>query len=376
MSHRIYFDHASSTQIHPEVLDAYVEVLKTYFANSASLYDEGRKVTELLSKSRASIAKLLGVQTNEIIYTSGASESNSSAIKGVCLANKEKKHIITTCVEHSSVMAVCEQMHRIFDYDITYLPVNYNGVVELEEVKKALREDTAIVSIMAVNNEVGAINPIEEIGEYIKKNSHAYFHVDMTQSIGKIDINLKNIDLASFSAHKIHGLKGSGILIKKAHVPYEPLIAGGEQEMGLRGGTTNAPTHMMLAKTLRLALENRQSNNDACRILQEYTVNKLLEIPGIEINHPKNNIPQLVNFSYEKIPSEVMQNALNAKGFMVSARSTCESATLNTSYVLKAMGYSDLRSSSYIRMSFSKENTKEEIDAFIAAIKETIEHYG
>lgn len=373
---RVYFDYSSTTNIHPEVYKTYVELLKTYYVNSESLYDEGSIVYKNVEKARSAIASLFNVRSNEIIFTSGSSEANSSAIKGVCFATPTKKHIITSQVEHSSILNACKQMERVFGYRVTYLPVNEQGVVSAKDLEEALDEDTAIVSIMHVNNESGAINPIDEIKEIVKKKSHAYFHVDMTQSIGKVPCNFENIDLASMSAHKIEGLKGSGVLVKKIHVPFEPLINGGEQESGLRGGTNNACTNMVFAKTLRIALENEEKYHDYITELHDLLYDELSKIPGIEMNSKRDNTCALVNFSYEEIPSEVMQNALNRYGFMISARSTCESKSTNPSYVLKAMGYSDKRASSCIRVSLSYHNTKEEVLSFVQAIKEIISHYG
>lgn len=376
MLNRVYFDNASTTNIHPEVLKSYESLLEKYYVNSESLYNEGVEIYRMMEKARRAIAGLLDVNASDILFTSGSSESNSSAIKGVCFAQKEKKHIITTNVEHSSIMNACKQMEEVFGYEVTYLPVNHEGIVTLQQVKDALREDTAIVSIMCVNNEVGSINPIEEISEYVKKHSHAYMHVDLTQSIGKVDINLKNIDLASISAHKLEGLKGSGILVKKAHVPYVPLINGGEQEFGIRGGTSNACVNMVFAKTLRLALENGKKYHDLIQSMHDRLIIGLTSIDGVEINSPKDAVSSTINFSYEKIPSEVMQNALNEKGFMVSARSTCDSKSDHSSYVLKAMGFSETRASSCIRVSLSYHNTLEEVDRFLNALKEVIQQYG
>lgn len=373
---RIYLDSSSTTNIHPAIQETYISLLKQYYANSESLYDEGSEVNRMMEKARAAIAGLLEIKSQEVIFTGSSSESNSLAIKGVALANPTKKHIITTTIEHSSILNACEQLKRLFQYDITYLPVNEKGVVSLEDVKKALREDTILVSIMHVNNEVGSINPIEEIADYVKKHSHAYFHSDLTQSIGKIPVNLKNIDLASISAHKIEGLKGSAILVKKSYVPLEPIINGGEQENGLRGGTSNALVNMVFAKTLRLALENQKEHYTYTKQLQEYLLQELHQLPGVVINSPVDAIPQVINFSYEPIPSEVMQNALNERGFLVSARSTCDSKSINPSHVLKAMGFSDKRASSCIRVSLSYHNTKEELQSFVNALKEIMAHYG
>lgn len=376
MRNRVYFDNASTTNIHPEVLETYTSLLKKYYVNSESIYNEGIEVSQMLEKARRAIAGLLGVSSQDILFTSGSSESNTSAIKGVCAAQLNKKHIITTNVEHSSIMNCCKQMEKLFGYRVTYLPVNHEGKVSLQQVKDALDEDTAIVSIMYVNNESGSINPITEISEYVKKHSHAYMHVDLTQSIGKVPLDLSNVDLASISAHKLEGLKGSGILVKKSFVPFIPLINGGEQEYGLRGGTSNAPADMVFAKTLRLALENGQKYHSLIQEMHDCLISGLKQIEGVEINSPEDAITSTINFSYENIPSEVMQNALNECGFMVSARSTCDSKSMNPSYVLEAMGFSPKRASSCIRISLSYHNTIEEVNAFLEALKGVIKTYG
>lgn len=373
---RVDFDSASTTNVQAQVLKTYIDLLQKEYANSESLYDEGVAMHLKLEKARAAIASLLQVQAQEIIFTSGASESNSAAIKGVCFAQRDKKHILTTSIEHSSVRHAVAQMAEIFNYEVTYLSVNEKGVISLEEMKKSLREDTAIVSIMAVNNEVGSIQPIQEVGEYVKKHSHAYFHVDLTQAIGKVELDMKYIDLASMSAHKMNGLKGSGILVKKKHVPFVPLINGGEQEFGLRGGTANALVDLVLAKTLRLYLEEQKKKRPHIQALKERMVSGLRKLEGVWINSPSEGIANIVNFSYPKIPSEVMQNALNKKGFMVSAKSTCDSKSSEPSEVLMAMGLERDRSLSSIRVSFHGENTLEEVDSFLKAYREVIQQYG
>ena len=376
MQRRVYFDGASTTAVHPDVLQTYKSLLDKYYVNSESLYDEGSEISRMMEKARSAIAGLLGVNSEDIIFTSGSSEANSSAIKGVCFAQPGKKHIVTTNVEHSSILNACLQMEQVFGYRVTYLPVDASGKVSLQQVKDAVSDDTAIVSIMAVNNEVGSINPIDEIANYVKKHTHAYMHIDMTQAIGKVDVDFKNIDLASISAHKLEGLKGSGILVKKVHVPFVPLINGGEQEYGIRGGTSNACVNMVFAKTLRFALENGKKYHDYITFLQQALLKGLSTIPGVLMNQPSDAVNSVINFSYEKIPSEVMQNALNKKGFMVSARSTCASKSDDPSYVLSAMGYSSKRASSCIRISLTYHNTEEEIASFIDSLKEIISQYG
>jgi len=373
---RIYFDNSSTTRIHPEVLKSYEQLLEKYYVNSESLYDEGSEISQMMERARGAIAGLLGVHATDILFTSGSSESNSAAVKGCAFAQQNKKHIITTNVEHSSILNACAQLEQYFGYRITYLPVDGTGRINVEDLKKALDEDTAVVSIMYVNNESGSVNPISEIAEVVKKQSHAYLHVDLTQAVGKVPLDLTNVDMASISAHKLEGLKGSGILMKKTYVPFIPLINGGEQEYGLRGGTANACADMVFAKTLRLAIENGKKYHLYIKDLRDRLVKGLLAIDGVEINSPEDAVVSTVNWSYEKIPSEVMQNALNAKGFMVSARSTCASKSDDPSYVLTAMGYSSRRASSCIRISLSYYNTEEEIDLFLTSLKEIIEHYG
>ena len=373
---RVYFDSASTSRIHPEVLKSYQSLLEKYYVNSESLYDEGIEIFRMMEKARRAIAGLLGVNSEDILFTSGSSESNTAAIKGVCFAQPGKKHIVTSCVEHSSILNCCKQMERVFGYKVTYLPVNSDGCVSLDDVKKAVTDETAIVSLMWVNNESGSINPIPEIAEYVKKHTKAYMHTDLTQAIGKVETDLSYVDLASISAHKLEGLKGSGILVKRVHVPFEPLINGGEQEYGLRGGTSNAVVNMVFAKTLRLALENGRKYHDHIAEMRRELINGLLSIEGVEINSPLNGVVSTVNFSYEGIPSEVMQNALNRAGFMVSARSTCASHSDDPSYVLLAMGYSSRRASCCIRVSLTYYNTIDEVHAFVEACREMIRNYG
>ncbi len=215
---KIYFDTASTTPIHPEILGGYCRLLETEFYNSDALYDGATKLAKMMEKSRESIADLLDVYPEEIIFTSGATEANNLAIKGIAFQYPEKKHLITTQIEHSSVLNVFKRLENDFGYDVTYLPVNSDGVVSLEDLQNAIRKDTLLISIMMVNNEVGSIQPVLEMKQWIKMNTQAFFHVDAVQALGKIPVDCKDIDLISFSAHNIEGLKGSGILVKKKHV--------------------------------------------------------------------------------------------------------------------------------------------------------------
>lgn len=372
MSKKVYFDNVSTTSLNDEVRKTYEELLNTYYCNSDALYDDGVAVFDMQEKARHNIANMLNVDKEEIIFTSGASEANNLAIKGLCFKNPNKKHIITSIYEHSSIYNAIKQLESEFGYDVTYLKPNKDGVIDPEDVKKSLNDNTILVSIMLVNNEIGSINDINTIKEIVKKHSGTYFHSDITQGLAKVDIDLKDIDMASFSAHKIHGLKGSGVLVKKKHVELLPLISGGQQEFNIRGGTSNSLTNIVLAKTLRIALENKDELHKHVVELHNYFIEKLREIPEVKINSPKENLESLFNIS-TPIKSEVLLNALNNKGIMVSSKSTCSSKKKGTNRTLSSLNIDEDYA---IRVSFDKDNTKEEVDYFINVLKEAIIQYA
>ena len=372
MPNKIYFDNVSTTSLNDEVRKTYEELLNKYYCNSDALYDDGVAIYEMQEKSRENIAKLLGVEKDEVVFTSGASEANNLAIKGLCFNNPNKKHIITTIYEHSSAYNAIKQLENNFGYEVTYLMPNKDGVIDPEDVKKSLKDNTILVSIMLVNNEIGAINDINTIKEIVKKHSGTYFHSDITQGLGKVDIDLKDIDMASFSAHKIHGLKGSGVLIRKKHVDLLPLISGGQQEFNIRGGTSNALTNIVLAKTLRIALENKDVLHNHIKELHDYFIDRISTIKSVKINSPKDNLDSLFNIS-TPVPSEVLLNAMNLKGIMVSSKSTCSSKKKGTNRALTAMGADEDYA---IRVSFDIDNKKEEIDFFVETLKEAIDDYA
>lgn len=368
---RIYLDAVSTTAPDAEVLATYQKLLQQHYANSDALYDEGVALFRLQEESRRQIGKLLSVYPEEVIFTSGASEANNTAIKGVAWAHPERKHLITSIYEHSSVYGAMQQLQRL-GWEVTYLYPNAQGQITPDAVKAALREDTALVSIMAVNNELGSINDVDAIQEVVKKESNAYFHCDMTQAIAKIFLPVNHFDLASFSAHKIHGLKGSGVLIKKKHVRLEALISGGQQEFSLRGGTSNAASNIVLAKTLRLALQRQEKENSHTAHLADYCRSLLQEIPGVSINSPAAGISNLLNIT-TPIKSEVLLNAMNQKGIMISSRSTCGSRKNEPSRVLHSMGFDEERA---IRISFDMATSEADIAYFAEVLKESIEKYG
>jgi len=366
---KVYLDNVSTTSLSQEVRKTYEELLEEYYCNSDALYDDGVAIYNMQEKSRKLISNLLNVNSEEVIFTSGASEANSLAIKGLCLKHPDKKHLITSYYEHSSVYNSFKQLEEEFGFEVTYLKPDTDGHITIDKVKEALRDDTLLVSIMKVNNEIGAINDVEAIAEYIKKHPGTYFHSDITQAIGKIDIDLHNIDLASFSAHKIHGLKGSGALIRKRHVELLPLISGGQQEFSIRGGTSNSLVNIVLAKTLRIALENKEKYHDQLNEMHDVLVDGLKDIATINYN---SGIKTLINIS-TSIQSEVLLNALNKYGIMVSSKSTCGSRKNELNRTLSSLNIDENYA---IRVSFDYTNTKEELNYFIDSLKEILDKYG
>ena len=367
---KVYLDAVSTTDVNKEVLETYKKLLDTYYCNSDALYSDGVAIYDMQEKSRQIICDLLKLKKDELIFTAGASEANSLAIKGLCFKHPERKHLITSIYEHSSTYNAFKQLETEFGYDVTYLYPNEFGVIEPKQVKDALRQDTLLVSLMHVNNEIGVVNDINAIGEIVKKHSGTYFHSDITQSLGKVDVDLTNVDMASFSAHKLHGLKGSGGLFKKNYVELLPLINGGQQEFSLRGGTSNALTNIVLAKTIRLSLENKDKYDDKINELYARLINGIKDM--VKINSNDKCLKTLVNIS-TPIQSEVLLNALNIKGIMVSSKSTCGSKKNELNRTLNSLNIDENYA---IRISFDYTNTNEEIDYFISSLKEILDKYA
>jgi cysteine desulfurase len=366
---KVYLDAVSTTAVDPEVRDTYKKLLDEYYCNSDALYDDGVAIYDMQEKARELIAGYLNVKKNEIIFTSGASEANSLAIKGLSLKHPEKKHLITSIYEHSSAYNSFKQLEEDFGFDVSYLMPDENGQITPEAVEKEIRNDTLLVSIMQVNNEIGAVNDIEAIAKVVKKHPGVCFHADITQGLGKLDVDLSNVDMASFSAHKIHGLKGSGALYKRAHIELLPLISGGQQEFSLRGGTSNALANIVLAKTLRLALENKEKYHDKLVKMHDHLIAGLDE--RVRINYDKGLLT-LINIS-TPLTSEVLLNALNDKGIMVSSKSTCGSRKNEVNRTLSSMGIDEDHA---IRVSFDYTNTIDEIDYFNKTLKEILDKYA
>ena len=365
----IYLDNASTSKVNPEVLDSFNQITLKYFANPSSIHRLGQESNRLLEKSREQILSLLNLSHHEVIFTSGATEANNLAIKGYALANASRgNHIITSVTEHPSVLNTLKQLAKK-GYEITILPVNEKGVIEVNSLRDAITDKTILVSIMSVNNEIGAINPIREIGECLRKYPKIAFHVDMTQAIGKVDIPLQYVDMFSFAGHKIHGLLGSGALIKDKKIILEPINTGGGQENGLRSGTNTVALSASLAKALRLAMDNRETNFKKVSELRNYLINYLKENDGkYVINSLDKNNPYIVNFSLKNRKASVVVEALSNRGIMVSSLSACHSKNEDYSYVVYALNHDMCLSHNTIRVSFSYENTLDDVKQFINAL--------
>ena len=368
----IFLDYASTTPIDRDVLNSYWEILNRYYANSASNHQLGLEVDSLQNQARNQIANILKVKMDEIIFTSGSSESNNFAIKGVAFKYKNRgKHIITSSIEHKSVLECCKQLEKEFGFEVTYLEPNEEGRITLETIEKNIRKDTILVSIMYVNNEIGTINPIPEIGKFLFDKPTIIFHCDATQAIGKIPVDLNNIDLVSVSAHKIYGLKGSGILVKKKNIELLPLIAGGGQEYGYRSGTSNWPVNVMFAKTLRLAFDNQIDNYNHVLKLKEKIIDHLQGIENIQINTPAENAsPYIINFSIKNKKAAVIAQAFDDHGVCLSTISACSTKTEMPSHVIYETFKDIKRAESSIRVSMSKYTTFEEITKFLMVLDE------
>ncbi|MDR7000846.1 cysteine desulfurase family protein [Neobacillus niacini] len=373
----IYFDNSATTKPYKEVLESYVTVSSEYFGNPSSLNALGGQAEKLLTKAREQVANLLTVKKTEIFFTSGGTESNNLAIKGAAYIHKNKgRHLITTSIEHASVKKSFEQLEQD-GFEVTYLPVDSSGRIQIDDLKKAIRNDTILISVMQVNNEIGTIQPIKEIGEYLKKFPNILFHVDAVQAVGKVPLSLNEyrVDLCSFSGHKFHGLKGTGVLFVREGVRLSPLLAGGGQERKLRSGTENVAGAVALSKALRMVLTEGKNGIERMSKIREILRNGLSELEEVQIHTPTlNSAPHILNFSIKGIKSEVLIHALEEKGVYVSTTSACSSKKKSPSSTLLAMGVTDELAESAIRVSLSFNNTENEALAALAAIKEASEH--
>ncbi|WP_062355067.1 cysteine desulfurase family protein [Bacillus kwashiorkori] len=371
----IYLDNSATTKPKREVLDTYVKVSESFYGNPSSLHHIGIQAEKLLNQARQQIASLLGVNNNEMIFTSGGTEGNNMAIKSIALTYKNRgKHIITSSVEHPSVIEACEQL-KLLGYEVTYLPVNHEGRINLEDLKLAIRPDTILVSVMHVNNEVGTIQPIKQIGEILSQYPKIFFHVDYVQGVGKVPLPLHDchVDLATISAHKFHGLKGVGALYIRSSIRLQPLLSGGGQEGKLRSGTENVAGIVAMAKALRLTMERADTSQPKMAALKNQMREALSSINGVHIHTPiDHSAPHILNFSVENFKAEVLVHAIEEEEVFVSSTSACSSKLAEPSKVLLAMGVSERLALSSIRISLSDDTTEEDIRIAINVIKKSI----
>lgn len=367
----IYFDNAATTKIKPEVLDKMMPYLTDEFANASSVYSFALKSRSAVDEARKNIASMINAEEKEIYFTSGGSESDNWAIKKIMLNSKKGKHIITSKIEHHAVLNTCEYLEKL-GYEVTYLDVNNEGLISLDDLENAIREDTVMVSIMFANNEIGVIEPIKEIGEICKKH-RVLFHTDAVQALPHIKVDVKElgIDLMSATAHKMGGPKGIGFLYVSKSVRIEPMIHGGSQERGKRAGTTNTPGIIGLSEALKLTYERLEENEKYMEGLRNHLIDRVLnEIPYVRLNGSREKrLSSNANFSFEFIEGESMLLMLSAKGYCASSGSACTSGSLDPSHVLLAIGLPHEIAHGSLRISLSEENTMEEIDKLVDDLK-------
>ena len=372
----IYLDNAATTKVADSVVDAMLPYFKEYYGNASSIYQLGAKSKEALDESREYIAGTLGAKTNEIYFTAGGSESDNWAIKATADAYARKgKHIITSAIEHHAVLHTCEYLEK-HGYEVTYVGVDENGVIKLDELKAAIRPDTILISVMFANNEIGTIQPIKEIGE-IAKEHDILFHTDAVQAYAQVPINVDemHIDMLSASGHKLNGPKGIGFLYIRKGIKIRSFVHGGQQERGRRAGTENIPGIVGLAAAEKRSFSMLEEKMKKEIELRDYLISRIeAEIPYCRLNGDrKKRLPNNVNFSFQFIEGESMLILLDSKGIAASSGSACTSGSLDPSHVLLAIGLPHEIAHGSLRLTMSEENTKEEMDYVVEQLTAILE---
>lgn len=370
----IYFDNAATTKIYDDALTSYVQVSQKFFGNPSSLHQLGVDAYQVLTKARAQVASLLSVQPEEIFFTSGGTESNNWAIKGTALEKSVfGKHIITTKIEHPSVIQTCKQLER-FGFEVMYLDVDSKGIVNVDQLKESLRKDTILVSVMAVNNEVGAVQPIAEIAKVLEEYPSIHFHVDAVQAVERASqlLAIGRIDLLSLSAHKFHGPRGVGIMYKKFGRKIQALLTGGGQEKGERSTTENLPGIVATTKALRMALEEESVTGE----LRSQLWKELATKSEIRIFSPEDGASHVLCFAIKGVRGEVVVHAFENHGIYISTTSACSSKKGDSSSTLYAMDVPTEWATGAVRVSFSNDNTKEEVEQFIEVLHQLMKQFS
>ena len=376
MNKMIYLDNAATTKVADSVVDAMLPYFKEYYGNASSIYQLGAKSKEALDESREYIAGTLGAKTNEIYFTAGGSESDNWAIKATADAYAQKgKHIITSAIEHHAVLHTCGYLEK-HGYEVTYVGVDENGVIKLDELKAAIRPDTILISVMFANNEIGTIQPIKEIGE-IAKEHDILFHTDAVQAYAQVPINVDemHIDMLSASGHKLNGPKGIGFLYIRKGIKIRSFVHGGQQERGRRAGTENIPGIVGLAAAAKRSFSMLEEKMKKEIELRDYLISRIeAEIPYCRLNGDrKKRLPNNVNFSFQFIEGESMLILLDSKGIAASSGSACTSGSLDPSHVLLAIGLPHEIAHGSLRLTLSEENTKEEMDYVVEQLTAILE---
>lgn len=377
MQRSIYLDNSATTYTDPEVLEEMLPYFTQEYGNASSQHFFGREALKAVDKARERVAKAIGCKPSEVYFTSGGTESDNWAIKGIAHAHSDKgRHIITSVIEHPAVIKTCNALEKE-GFEVTYLPVDGEGFISLDALENAIRKDTVLISIMTANNEMGAIQPISEIGAIAKRHG-VYFHTDAVQAIGNVPIDVvkDNVDLLSMSGHKFYGPKGVGVLYKRNGLKIGRFMDGGEQERNLRASTINTPAIVGMGKAIEMAVENMSKNNAHIASLRDRFVAQVLEkVDSIYYNGPKDTakrLPSNANFSFEYIEGESILMHLDMAGIAVSSGSACSSGSLEPSYVLLSIGVPIEVAHGSIRFSFGKNNTEDEVDYTVDALVETV----
>ena len=371
MSSRIYFDYCATTPVHSSVREKISRALDWDFGNPSSMHWAGKDSKQLMTQARMDVAEGIGCHPNEIIFTSGATEADNLALFGsLRLFPPNKAHLITSSIEHHAILHTAAQLERE-GYSVTYVPVNENGLVNPEDVRRAIRPETKLISIMYVNNEVGSVQPIAEIGRIARENN-IKFHTDAVQAIGLFDVNVNDlkVDLLSLSAHKVYGPKGIGAVYIRSGIDLSPMILGGPQEHSLRAGTENVPGIVGLGAAMNLVRQHRADERDRLMGLRKYLVNGLQAIGPVMIVNglEEKTAAHILSVSFVGVDAEMMLIRLNAEGFAVSLGSACNSKTIEPSHVLTAMKLSQEQIESTLRISLGMPTTQEELDLFLKAV--------
>ena len=377
LQHTYYFDNAATTKISKEVIDSMQPYLNEIYGNASSIYSIGRETKKAIEVAREKVAKAINADSNEIYFTGSGTEADNWAIKGIAFANQHKgKHIITTNIEHHAVLHTCQYLEK-FGFETTYVPVKENGIVDVNDIKDAIREDTILISVMFANNEIGTIQPIKEIGE-LAKEKNIYFHTDAVQTIGNIPVDVKelNVDLLSLSAHKFHGPKGVGALYVRNGVNIDNLLHGGGQEKRRRASTENIAGIVGLGTAIEITTKNIDEKVKYLIKLREKTINGLIEnIPDIIVNGDREErLPGNVNVCFKYIEGESILLHLDQYGICASSGSACTSGSLEPSHVLLAIGLPHEIAHGSLRLSFSEENTEEEVDYLLEKLPPIIKN--